>query len=266
MGKKRAEIKKIPDSKLRYKAFIKRKRGLMKKAIELSMLCGVKIFLGLINPDTDCTTIYQSDSSSMRDIMKSLQDNLVKKEFINSHAYSTLFDPHYVKLLNRLNKDNGLNNNGSFKVDSNIPESINDASSQLLKSNMCSLFNTETEINHIDLSTPSNKGVGDQGNMKKNIINNDLFVQIKDNGEKSSKVLTEHSLQDLNVFISESKDLNQALKFQLSTIEEFGCYSNDFISQLLNSHISVAPNEIDFYKWLADYSSSLNSNEKQAKP
>lgn len=260
MGKRRAEIKKIPDPKLRYKAFIKRKRGLMKKAIELSTLCGVKIFLGLVNPDINSTSIYQSDSFSMRDIIKSLKDSNIKKEYINSDAYNSLLDPHYVKLLNSLHNGNvEANNNGSNKRDTYF-HSVNDTSSQLFKTNLCSQINTETELN-VDLSSLNKGGDCNKDLNSLTLLNADVADNNKEEKEgKSLEACAEHSLEELkNDFINESKDLNEVLKYQLSIIEEIGCYSDDLITELVNnSHRSITQNEIDFYKWLREYSNSFN--------
>lgn len=45
MGRKKIAIKKISDEKLRNVTFNKRKMGLLKKAAELCILCGVDMFL-----------------------------------------------------------------------------------------------------------------------------------------------------------------------------------------------------------------------------
>lgn len=52
MGKRRIDVKnKIADEQSRYVTYCKRKRGLLKKAIELSTLCSQKIFLVIFDQE-----------------------------------------------------------------------------------------------------------------------------------------------------------------------------------------------------------------------
>ncbi len=49
MGRKKIVIKKILDERSRHATFAKRKNGLIKKAMELSVLCGCEIALVMFN-------------------------------------------------------------------------------------------------------------------------------------------------------------------------------------------------------------------------
>ena len=51
MGRKKIAIQKIQDQRLRIVTLNKRKKGLIKKAMEISLLTGVKIDLKLVNED-----------------------------------------------------------------------------------------------------------------------------------------------------------------------------------------------------------------------
>lgn len=64
MGKRKIDkSKKIEDKNQRGVAFCKRKRGFLKKAIELSRLCDQKIFMVLYDPDKDRVIQYSSDTT-----------------------------------------------------------------------------------------------------------------------------------------------------------------------------------------------------------
>ena len=49
MGRKKIIIRKIQDERSRHATFAKRKNGLIKKAMELSVLCGCEIALVMFN-------------------------------------------------------------------------------------------------------------------------------------------------------------------------------------------------------------------------
>ena len=62
MGKKRiAKMEKIPDQKIRMVTYCKRKKGLIKKAIELSLLCDQKVFMFVMDEKQRKVVHFQSD-------------------------------------------------------------------------------------------------------------------------------------------------------------------------------------------------------------
>ncbi|KAI3641549.1 hypothetical protein MIR68_000423 [Amoeboaphelidium protococcarum] len=60
MGRKKIAIKRIPDARRRHVTFSRRKVGLMKKAYELSVLCGCDV--GLVMISADKVTLYSNKS------------------------------------------------------------------------------------------------------------------------------------------------------------------------------------------------------------
>lgn len=57
MGKKKIEISKIEDRISSKITFVKRKKGLLKKAMELSVLCDLDIFLVIVDHKKDLTVM-----------------------------------------------------------------------------------------------------------------------------------------------------------------------------------------------------------------
>ena len=51
MGRKSINIQKIENRIAREYAFVQRKRGLVKKAIELSILCEKQVFIAIFDPN-----------------------------------------------------------------------------------------------------------------------------------------------------------------------------------------------------------------------
>lgn len=76
MGRQKITIQKIKDDRIRQVTFYKRKRGLIKKAMELSVLCGVKLFLA-ISDKNEKLTIFSTDVRKNCEFLKD-----VKKEKI----------------------------------------------------------------------------------------------------------------------------------------------------------------------------------------
>ena len=60
MGRKRIPITQITNEKTRQITLCKRKRGLIKKAMELSLLCGNEILLVIRDPYSTRTVMYNT--------------------------------------------------------------------------------------------------------------------------------------------------------------------------------------------------------------
>ena len=64
MGKRKIDRKALIGSRLnRNMAYCKRRRGLLKKAIEMSRMCDTRVFLVVHDPDKEKAVLYQSDES-----------------------------------------------------------------------------------------------------------------------------------------------------------------------------------------------------------
>ena len=61
MGRKKiTEFEEIQDKQTKAITFSKRKKGVIKKAMELSLLCGQEVMLAIFNPKNNKLVIYQS--------------------------------------------------------------------------------------------------------------------------------------------------------------------------------------------------------------
>ncbi|EIE22732.1 myocyte enhancer factor 2D [Coccomyxa subellipsoidea C-169] len=67
VGRKKIRIEKIGDERNRQVTFTKRKNGLMKKAMELSVLCGCDIALVIFNSNSK---LFQYSSTDMDAILQ----------------------------------------------------------------------------------------------------------------------------------------------------------------------------------------------------
>lgn len=60
MGRRKIKINRINDEKLRQITYCKRKKGLLKKAMELSLLCGNEVLLIICEASSNRTILYSS--------------------------------------------------------------------------------------------------------------------------------------------------------------------------------------------------------------
>ncbi len=65
MGRNKIQIKRIQNERIKQVTFYKRKKGLIKKSMELSVLCDVKVFL-LVCDKNDKMSVFSSDNETSK--------------------------------------------------------------------------------------------------------------------------------------------------------------------------------------------------------
>lgn len=91
MGRKKIEIKTIDDVRVRKVTFNKRKSGLIKKAMELSILCDCEIGLMIATPPPE-SKVFQYSSTTMPQVIQRLQKHEGPViESRNNDDYGTLY-------------------------------------------------------------------------------------------------------------------------------------------------------------------------------
>jgi hypothetical protein len=95
MGKRKIEtLQRIGDDKARQTTFCKRKRGLIKKAIELSMLCDQLIFLVVFDKEKQRLVEYQSHGEFSAKVVARLVDPSLPSS-ISHEKYTNLDIPNF---------------------------------------------------------------------------------------------------------------------------------------------------------------------------
>ena len=82
MGRNKISIQKIKDERVRNITYYKRKKGLLKKAMELSLLCDVEILVGIYpkHINQNQLIIYCSKNNVEFFVDKYINNPLIKKE------------------------------------------------------------------------------------------------------------------------------------------------------------------------------------------
>ena len=92
MGKKKIEVfAKIPDRNSRYVTYNKRKKGLIKKAMELSILCDQDVYLAIFDKDKKKLVLYTSHENIGNKKIEKLY-NEVKNEENHEHYINEDYD------------------------------------------------------------------------------------------------------------------------------------------------------------------------------
>ena len=82
MGRNKISIQKIKDERIRNITYYKRKKGLIKKAMELTLLCDVDILVGIYpkHINHNQLLIYSSTNNVDFFVDKYIKNPLIKKE------------------------------------------------------------------------------------------------------------------------------------------------------------------------------------------
>ena len=84
--RKISQLKEINDRNLKTITYNKRKRGIIKKAVELSVLCKQEIFMTIFNKENNKLVVYQSsDDFSSQRVNTLLQSNATLNSLYEEH-------------------------------------------------------------------------------------------------------------------------------------------------------------------------------------
>ena len=113
MGKRKIEMKKITNRLNSQITYYKRKKGLIKKAMELALLCDVDVFLAIGNAKQQFSIMSSGNINQfIKDKLLTLKPHQIKDEFTHKDYEKVFRKP----LLCRLNKDNTTLNEKGIPV------------------------------------------------------------------------------------------------------------------------------------------------------
>ena len=94
MGKRKIHnFKIIDDANGRNVTYCKRKKGLIKKAMQLSMLCGQEVYLSIFDEDKQKLVVYQSsDKYDAKTVWKAENSDLKLQQFYEKYSNDNIDD------------------------------------------------------------------------------------------------------------------------------------------------------------------------------
>jgi hypothetical protein len=91
MGRNKIKIEKISNERIRQVTFYKRKRGLLKKAMELSLLCDVKVMLCIVDKN-EKVLIFSSETDVRNFAQRYMTHPENARELYNHPDYKEIFE------------------------------------------------------------------------------------------------------------------------------------------------------------------------------
>lgn len=91
MGRNKIKMTKIQDEKYRLVTYYKRKRGLLKKAMQLSVICDVEILLCIKDHKGNCM-VYSTNNNYSNFINDNILPSSITKEFISNADFNDIFN------------------------------------------------------------------------------------------------------------------------------------------------------------------------------
>ena len=166
MGKRKIEMTKIENRLNSQITFYKRKKGLIKKSLELALLCDVEVFLVIVDKKhkLSITSSKYSPEKFINSYLKNLSHKKIKEKFSLEDYKKTFKNEKDIISINE-NKE-VLNINNDYQTKENEKKSLNDIKNDLqIRINIPKL-----KINNI-VSENSTQTL--QNSLESNVDNND---------------------------------------------------------------------------------------------
>ena len=168
MGRNKIKIESIKNERNRMVTFIKRKKGLFKKAMELALLCDVKVFVAVFSKEQQLSIVSTSDKPHLF-IDKYLHKPIQINEFYSIKDYPSLF---HSRGCNNIN----FNNTNTFS-DENIYINNDDTSFKVKDDLNTTLDIQMDEYKYKESPFPNTTDVNDNIPSNLNAIQSQLLNQ-----------------------------------------------------------------------------------------
>ena len=134
MGKKKVDVCKfLEDQDKRDVTFSKRKRGIIKKIIELSRMCGQDIFMVIFDKSKQKIVEYRSEAKFGIQIVNALLHKEVSKHFVHQSYTNADFEKITSIKPRKSSNDGGENSDGEDSQDDENQQNVKQEDSPISK-------------------------------------------------------------------------------------------------------------------------------------
>ena len=231
MGRNKIVIQKIKDERTRNITYYKRKKGLLKKAMELSLLCDVDVIVGIYPKKISHSQLLIFCTNSIDYFVnKYLKNPLLKKEIYGlkdvSNIYNLIFQYGTLFTNNILNEEQIKQIEEKGKREVNIPLfdknkfynkknnliGLNDTL-MMEKLSSKSTFKNDIKLINFPLQNKINFKVDikedNQNNIQNNFINNNFFLN---NNNNTKSIINEGQKKNSDIFPSFPSFFNDSIQ------------------------------------------------------
>ena len=248
MGKRKIEISKIKNKLTSQITYYKRKKGLIKKAMELSLLCEVDFFLVIVD-HKGRLSVTCSKTEIQEFIRKNIlnMNNRIIKESLTLNDYNKIFYPE--KKIKTY-----LNNIDIEEEIKKLNNKIKDTNEHLLENNnifnnnrfYCLKLSENSELND-SFSKNNNSIIFKENNKEEKQNEKDIYPLLKKN--------------EISIFIEKQKDINTNKKmnktnsnsFSMNSPHQFYNTNHHFISNIDRNNL------IEMYNQNKNYQNQQNN-------
>ncbi|KYQ93382.1 putative MADS-box transcription factor [Tieghemostelium lacteum] len=219
MGRKKIKIQKIADERNRQVTFNKRKNGLIKKAMELSLLCGSTVSLIIVNNSSNTKEKYsQYISNDLPSPMESVPD-------YGPEITQKFTDDDYDKVFVKKGDKSDYHDDSHSDEDEKSPSIITPIQHHN-NNNNTNTINNSHQLNHFTKSSPNTSPILSSQNIHNNNNNNN-------NNNNSNRIIDNNN--SLN-----SSNIDYACTHALLSLN----WNNNFKSQQQNNSSNSSANSI----------------------
>ncbi len=243
MGKRKIEISKIKNKLTSQITYYKRKKGLIKKAMELSLLCEVDFFLVIVD-HKDRLSVTCSKTEIQEFIRKNIlnMNNRIIKESLTLNDYNKIFGPEK-KIKTYLNN---IDIEEEIKKLNNKRKDINDyflGNNNIFNNNRfyCLKLSENSELND-SFSKNNNSIIFKENNKEEKQNEKDVYPLFKKN--------------EISIFIEKQKDINtkkimnktNSNSFSMNSQNQFYNINHPFISNINRNNLIEMNNQNQNYQ------------------
>jgi hypothetical protein len=243
MGKRKIEISKIKNKLTSQITYYKRKKGLIKKAMELSLLCEVDFFLVIVD-HKDRLSVSCSKTEIQEFIRKNIlnMNNRIIKESLTLNDYNKIFCPEkkIKTYLNNIDIEEEIKklNNKIIDTNDHLLENNN-----ILNNNKfyCLKLSENSESND-SFSKINNSTIFKENNKEEKQNEKDIYPLLKKN--------------EISIFIEKQKDINankimnktNSTSFSMNSPNQFYNTNHPFISNINKNNLIEMNNKNKNYQ------------------